>query len=32
LRGTALWNKLTQTARNLSTIPAVDDGAGLVQA
>jgi len=32
LRGAALWQKLIATSRNITTIPAVDDGAGLVQA
>ncbi|HYI97523.1 MAG TPA: S8 family serine peptidase, partial [Bryobacteraceae bacterium] len=32
LRGIALWKKLTQTSRNITTIVKVDDGAGLVQA
>ncbi len=32
LRGVALWKKLTQTARNITTIAKVDDGAGLAQA
>ena len=32
LRGAALWQRLIAAARNISAIPAVDDGAGLVQA
>jgi len=32
LRGAALWQRLIATARNIVSIPAVDDGAGLVQA
>jgi subtilisin family serine protease len=32
MRGAALWQKLIATAKNIGPIPAVDDGAGLVQA